>query len=150
MKYNKEHDRWVSKDGLVFRYDTKQDKLVLCKQSNLNGYCRCGVSNGKTVLVHRLVYETFIGSIPEGYVIDHINTIRDDNRLENLRCVTPKENNNNPLTIKHNSEALKGKTWSEFGEKFKKHYGIARYENIKLYNKEQMWYTRHNNKCSWE
>jgi hypothetical protein len=48
-----------------------------------------------------------IGEIPEGMVIDHINTIRTDNRLENLRCVTHLENNNNPLTIKHQSLSAK-------------------------------------------
>ena len=54
---------------------------------------------GKIVAyVHRLVYETFVGPIPEGMVIDHINADRDDNSVVNLRCVTHKENANNPIT----------------------------------------------------
>ena len=59
--------------------------------------------------VHRLIWEAFNGKIPEGFQIDHINTIRNDNRLENLRLVTPKENCNNPLTIEHYKQSNKGK-----------------------------------------
>ena len=55
--------------------------------------------------VHRLVWEAFRGPIPDGYEIDHINTVRDDNRLVNLRCVTPKENQNNPVTMKRHRDA---------------------------------------------
>lgn len=51
--------------------------------------------------IHRIIWEAFKGKIPEGYEIDHINTIRNDNRLSNLRLVTHKENCNNPLTIEH-------------------------------------------------
>ena len=49
--------------------------------------------------VHRLVWEAFNSPIPDGYEIDHINTIRYDNRLVNLRLVTSKENSNNPKTV---------------------------------------------------
>ena len=56
---------------------------------------------GKVVAyVHRLVYETFVGPIPKGMVIDHINADREDNSVVNLRCVTYKENANNPVTYK--------------------------------------------------
>ncbi len=48
--------------------------------------------NRKYFRVHRLVFEAFNGIIPEGLEVDHINGIRDDNRLINLRLLTPKEN----------------------------------------------------------
>lgn len=173
MKYNAKYDRWVTKGGLVYRYDKKKDRLVQCKMCNNRGYLRCNYCNSKRVLVHRLVWETFVGEIPCGYQIDHINTIRDDNRLENLRCVTPKENANNLLTRKHKSDAQRGKTltdvhknkiseslkgntkrrcktFSEFGKKFKEHFGITNCENHKLYNKEWMWWFTHNKVCRWE
>ena len=129
MQYNEKYDRYVTKGGLVYRYSKNQDKLILCKSSKDSwGYPQIKVSKPKvtSISVHRLVYETFVGEIPQGYQIDHINTIRDDNRLENLRCVTGKENQNNPLTRKHRSESQKGNTWSEFGVKFKEHFGIKR------------------------
>lgn len=46
---------------------------------------------GKLFLVHRLVAEAFIGEIPDGYQVDHINGIHADNRVENLRIVSPEE-----------------------------------------------------------
>lgn len=55
--------------------------------------------------VHRLVWEAFNGTIPEGMQIDHINTVRDDNRIENLRVVSSKDNQNNSLTLSHLTKA---------------------------------------------
>lgn len=54
------------------------------------GYRRIMI-RGQNCAVHRLVWKIFTGSDPEG-LIDHINGIRDDNRFENLRDVTPAEN----------------------------------------------------------
>lgn len=48
--------------------------------------------------VHRLVYESFCGEIPEGMEVDHIDGNKLNNKVENLRCVTHKENVNNPIT----------------------------------------------------
>ena len=117
MKYNEKYDRYLDDDLVIYRWDKKQDKLVQVKPTvSKRGYQYINYDSEKTVSVHRLVYETFIGEIPDGYELDHINTIRDDNRLENLRCVTHKENINNPLTIKHISEARIGKQPWNYGK----------------------------------
>jgi len=55
-------------------------------------------------LLHRLVYELFVGEIPKGYEIDHIDNDRTNNRIDNLRIVTHKENLNNPLSVKKRKE----------------------------------------------
>ena len=52
----------------------------------------------KDYRVHRLVYRAFIGEIPNDMVIDHIDGNRDNNSLNNLRCVTRTENAANPNT----------------------------------------------------
>lgn len=49
----------------------------------------------KTFKSHRLIAETFLGEGEDGYNVDHINRVRDDNRVKNLRWVTPSENNLN-------------------------------------------------------
>lgn len=48
--------------------------------------------------VHRLIYTTFEGPIPEGMVIDHISGIKSDCSLRNLRICTPAQNAANPNT----------------------------------------------------
>lgn len=68
-------------------------------------------ANGKhrCVGLHRIVAEAFIPN-PSGYkFIDHINAIKIDNRIENLRWCTHKMNMNNPLWIKKNSDIHTGK-----------------------------------------
>ena len=53
IKYNWDYDRYVTEDGKVLRYDSKQDKFILCKPSkSRNGYCRIK-SKGKTFQAHR-------------------------------------------------------------------------------------------------
>lgn len=84
-----------------------------------------------TYAIHRLVYETFIGKIPKDKEIDHINTIRNDNRVENLRCVSHKENQNNPLTIINSKEAHNGKHVGELNGMYGKKHSIATKQKIK-------------------
>lgn len=80
-------------------------------------------------MIHRLIWEAFKGKIPEGYEIDHINTVRNDNRLENLRLVTHKENCNNSLSIEHykrSNKAVDRTYLKTFARKhFTKYYDIV-------------------------
>ena len=79
---------YVSDRGIVMKSrGCGEKKLAISKA----GYVSFPY-NGKSCLVHRMVYETFCGAIPDGYQINHINGIKTDNRIENLEVVTPKEN----------------------------------------------------------
>ena len=82
----------------------KTGKERICKLSvDGNGYLKVEIDR-VTKKVHRLVIESFIPNPEKKPCVDHINTIKTDNRVENLRWCTHKENCNNPLTRKHKSE----------------------------------------------
>jgi hypothetical protein len=54
--------------------------------------CLCNGPKWRYTTVHRLVLETFVGPRPKGFVCRHLNGIRADNRLENIRWGTYAEN----------------------------------------------------------
>ena len=87
----KKYSYYVVDDGHIYTESLKE-----IGNADSNGYIETSFG-----MIHRIIWETFKGKIPEGYEIDHINTIRNDNRLENLRLLTHKENCNNPLSIEH-------------------------------------------------
>ena len=67
--------------------------------SNGYSYVTLSVNNERCIkTIHRLVCEAFLPNPENKPCIDHVNTIRSDNRLENLKWCTHKENINNPLT----------------------------------------------------
>jgi hypothetical protein len=55
-------------------------------------YSLCVNNKVKIVSLHRIIYEAFVGPIPEGMQINHKNGIKHDNSLENLEVVSPSEN----------------------------------------------------------
>jgi hypothetical protein len=69
---------------------------VLKRSLDSKGYLQVGLyadSIKDTQLVHRLVYRTWVGEL-EGRELDHINSDKTDNRLENLQAVTRTEHAN--------------------------------------------------------
>ena len=79
------------------RYYHKPGAMVKIHKDD-DGYCFVVLAlkgrNNKR-FVHRLVAEAFIGPRPEEQTVDHINRVRDDNRIENLRYATASEQNKN-------------------------------------------------------
>jgi len=81
----------VSSHGRVARFGKLCDGWV-----SERGYRYIEIA-GKKFRLHRLVYETFNGLIPDGMVIDHVNSVKTDNRLSNLEAVTQRENVNRAM-----------------------------------------------------
>lgn len=68
--------------------------VIMSQVTDWNGYKRVSVNkNGKCkcLRVHREVARAFIGDV-DGMFVDHINTIKTDNRVCNLDIVSPREN----------------------------------------------------------
>ena len=68
---------------------------------------------GKKLLCHRVIYELFNGPIPDGLQIDHINGIKTDNRIENLRLATPSQNQQNQEINSRNTTGVRGLDWNK-------------------------------------
>lgn len=154
MIYSEKFDRYIDEDLVIYRWDKNLDKLVQCKLQSNYGYPWVYTKLGYK-FVHRVVWETFMEEIPDGYEIDHINAVRTDYRLENLKVVTHKENINNPITklnmkkaskirgisletIKKGNIARKGKpSWNAglHGEEYMKHYKSS-VKNVKETDKD--------------
>lgn len=84
--------------------------------TNSGGYRQIKV-NYKSYCTHRLIFLLFNGHLPE--IIDHINGNKLDNRIENLREVTPQENAFNSKISKSNTSGIKGVTWCKGRNKYK-------------------------------
>ena len=71
---------------------------ILAPGNTRDGYQHVELSNADRKLgkhyVHRLVWETFVGQIPEGLQINHKDENKSNNSLKNLEIVTPKQNAN--------------------------------------------------------
>ena len=76
---------------------------------------------------HRLAWLYVHGEFPEDHT-DHINGVKDDNRIVNLRAVTEVENGKNLPIRKDNTSGLPGVYWSKRDQTWQvrvqtKHYG---------------------------
>ena len=80
------------KSGKVTWKRTTSNRAVAGTEVGLHsaGYRRVRICK-QHLFAHRIAWFLFYGEWPRGN-IDHINGMRDDNRIENLRVVTQREN----------------------------------------------------------
>lgn len=140
MKWRKlkEFDNFeISSDGRL----RKNGRLVKLGKT-MDGYQQYAFRiNGKAKYkrIHALVLETFIGPRPPKHDCCHINGIPNDNRIENLRWCTRKENVQD--SIKHGTKAAcqrhgSAKLTNDQVKKIRQEYadGMTGYALAKKYN----------------
>lgn len=103
-------------------YDAKTGKFIWRESTNssiaigssagsesVRGYTVIGI-DGAGYRAHRLAWLYVHGEWPESE-IDHINHIKSDNRIDNLRVVSRDENNRNRSKSKNNTWGVTGVYW---------------------------------------
>ena len=75
---------------------------------HVHGYVKICI-NRKSYMAHRLAWLYVYGYMPE--TIDHINRIRYENQISNLRPCTRSENNYNSKIRSDNTSGIKGVHW---------------------------------------
>lgn len=89
-----------------------QRRMRVHRPSRMDAYGHVGVKlrkDGKVSsrYVHQLVLEAFVGARPKGTIACHWNDVSDDNRVENLRWATPRDNRNDMIRNGHDVNLAK-------------------------------------------
>jgi hypothetical protein len=108
FKFIKNFENYMISDlGRIF--SIKKHKFLKPAIDN-RGYYIVDLHNGirKSFRLHRLVGLHFLENPDNKQYVDHINNIRTDNRLENLRFATLNENSHNAKIRKDNTTGIKG------------------------------------------
>lgn len=85
--------------------------------ANAHGY-RIGKIYDRTHRAHRVIWLLSHKEWPDGQ-IDHINGVRSDNRIENLRSVTQAENGKNQRKRRNNTSGVFGVAWDKHNRKWR-------------------------------
>ena len=105
-QFIRKNGRKMTVRGKVLSYSTNDDGYLIVELHDENG-------NNKPKLVHKVVWESFNGKVPEGLEIGHNDCNSKNCRLDNLYLCTHLVNCNHPITRKRQSERMKGNTISK-------------------------------------
>jgi hypothetical protein len=128
-----------------YRYDPESGKLFklhkigereVGSRNVSTGYLEL-IFDGRKYQAHRVAWLLQAGAWPKGF-IDHINGARDDNRIENLRDVSSRENQMNMKMNSRNTSGVVGvvwrwktKTWEASIKVFGKRIHLGNYADIR-------------------
>ena len=108
------------KDGELYWKKITNKKVKIGSKAggnSINSDGRKSISvNGKRYLASRIIFLHQNGYLPA--MIDHINGIKTDNRIENLRPATRSENNLNKIAQKNSKSGIKNVSWHKASNKW--------------------------------
>ena len=111
----------VFRDGRIhtlFKYKDGREKWTVRVFRLHNGYPHVMIGSRKNkranYFVHNIITLCYLGEKPLGYQTDHINSIRTDNRVENLQYITPQQNYQKRKT--KNGRNIKGYFLTKYGK----------------------------------
>lgn len=104
----------VSSKGRVKSYTNPHKPKILRPHMTKSGYLLVHLAKGEEwgsnqtecVRVHKLVADAFIPNPENKCHVRHINQDRTDNRVENLRWITPEESANDPISKANRMAAI--------------------------------------------
>lgn len=117
ITYAELHNLFEYKDGFLFRKKSAGNRKANDKVGSYNdeGYLQTKI-NKKYYKVHRLIFLMHYGYLPE--LVDHINGIKNDNKIENLRPATKYENRLNSTKKIINKSGYKNVSWNKAKNKW--------------------------------
>lgn len=107
---------WQDCEEMPKRWRTRWAGKEAFTSDNGKGY-RQGSIGGMYFEAHRVIWPIHYGEWPSDQ-IDHINGVRNDNRISNLRVVTAKENRRNASMRSDNTSGVCGVYWHKAGGKW--------------------------------
>jgi len=110
--------RYDNETGEFYRVKPRpQDRGRPAGSIDNNGYRVISIK-AKQFKAHRLAW-LYVHGVEPTRMIDHIDGDRSNNRIENLREVTPFENAKNQRMRKDNTSGFTGVTWSKSAQKWR-------------------------------
>lgn len=109
---------WSSRRRLCDRKGCATDGALKPLTNKNGGYYYVNI-NGKGKRWHRVIWKYFHGTIPNNMEIDHLNNIRDDNRIDNLQLVTHNQQMERRKKHKNNTSGCPGVYWNNATKKWR-------------------------------
>ena len=103
-----------------YRFNNKQRADLVAgsqRKDDADGYIQIGIK-GKLYPAHRIAMLLSYGFYGGGLEVDHINHIRNDNRLSNLRFVTTTGNRRNQSISSRNTSGVTGVSYYKAKRKY--------------------------------